>query len=287
MAHFLFIDESGHDHQKSPYEVLAGIAIEDHDLWNLIKAIHQAELQLFGVEYRQYHQEIKAKKILNTKTFRKAEMCPAIPLEERKALASACLKDGSKASKKHIAALSQAKLDYAREILELCSAFRAKVFASILVSPFDSSDINQDMLRKDYVLLFSRFYQFLDNQCDQSMGCIVFDELEKTQSRILVRQMERYYKRHFIGQAQSSRIIPEPFFVHSDLTTGVQIVDLLAYLISWGLRFGPLTKPSRPELSPYIELVKMLRFRSLDADESGNKKELWSTIAVFDNQADG
>lgn len=28
MAYFLFIDESGQDHKSSPYEVLAGIAIE-------------------------------------------------------------------------------------------------------------------------------------------------------------------------------------------------------------------------------------------------------------------
>ncbi len=25
----------------------------------------------------------------------------------------------------------------------------------------------------------------------------------------------------------------EPFFVHSDLTTGVQVADLIAYYISW------------------------------------------------------
>ena len=31
MAYFLFIDESGQDHRDSPYEVLAGVAIEDRD----------------------------------------------------------------------------------------------------------------------------------------------------------------------------------------------------------------------------------------------------------------
>jgi uncharacterized protein DUF3800 len=29
MAWFLFIDESGQDHREAPYEVLAGVAIED------------------------------------------------------------------------------------------------------------------------------------------------------------------------------------------------------------------------------------------------------------------
>jgi len=36
MAFFLFIDESGQDHHDSPYEVLAGIAIEDKYLWSFI-----------------------------------------------------------------------------------------------------------------------------------------------------------------------------------------------------------------------------------------------------------
>ena len=41
---------------------------------------------------------------------------------------------------------------------------------------------------------------------------------------------------------RATLIIAEPFFVHSDLTTGVQIADLIAYCISWGLRFGRMTK---------------------------------------------
>jgi hypothetical protein len=36
MAWVLFIDESGHDRKASPYEVLAGIAVRDRDLWPLI-----------------------------------------------------------------------------------------------------------------------------------------------------------------------------------------------------------------------------------------------------------
>jgi hypothetical protein len=45
----LFIDESGHDHKETPYEVLAGVAIRERDLWNLIQAIRNAELEFLGV----------------------------------------------------------------------------------------------------------------------------------------------------------------------------------------------------------------------------------------------
>jgi hypothetical protein len=43
MAHFMFVDESGQDHKESPYEVLAGVAIHDSALWNLICEVKLAE----------------------------------------------------------------------------------------------------------------------------------------------------------------------------------------------------------------------------------------------------
>ena len=47
---------------------------------------------------------------------------------------------------------------------------------------------------------------------------MVFDELEKSQSHLLTDQMRRYFADTVVGQQRSNRIIPEPFFVHSDLT---------------------------------------------------------------------
>ncbi len=45
MSYILFIDESGHDGKASPYEVLAGVSIEDRELWNLITAIQRIEIE--------------------------------------------------------------------------------------------------------------------------------------------------------------------------------------------------------------------------------------------------
>jgi hypothetical protein len=282
MAYFLFLDESGHDHRQSPYEVLAGIAVEDRDIWNLIRSIHSLELEVFGTEYRLYHDELKAKKLLNTKTFKKANSLPPIPIDERRTLAATCIKDGANTSWRAIAALSQAKLEYARKLLELCVSFRVRLFASILVSPLKGRLSNPDFLRKDFVLIFDRFYLFLESHPAETMGCIVFDELEKTQSRVLTRQMDKYFKNHAVGRAQASLVIPEPFFVHSDLTTGIQLADIVAYLVSWGLRFGPLTAPARAELAPYIDLLKPMRHRVVERAEGGVERELWSTVAIFD-----
>jgi len=40
----LFVDGSGTDRREAPYGVLAGVAIHERDLWNLIQAIRAVEL---------------------------------------------------------------------------------------------------------------------------------------------------------------------------------------------------------------------------------------------------
>ena len=72
MAHFLFIDESGYDSGRSPYGVLGGVAIEDRDVWNLIKAMQDAELRYFGTRYSVGQAELKAKKLVSAQVFRQA-----------------------------------------------------------------------------------------------------------------------------------------------------------------------------------------------------------------------
>jgi hypothetical protein len=61
MAWFLFIDESGQDHRQSPYEVLAGVAIHDANLWELIRELHNSEIAHFGRRYSDGTRELKAK----------------------------------------------------------------------------------------------------------------------------------------------------------------------------------------------------------------------------------
>lgn len=78
MSYFLFIDESGQDQKSSPYEVLAGVAVKDIELWNLIQRIHDLERELFGMRISEGSLELKAKKLLKRKTFRLAAQQPPI-----------------------------------------------------------------------------------------------------------------------------------------------------------------------------------------------------------------
>lgn len=118
------------------------------------------------------------------------------------------------------------------------------------------------MLRKDYVYLFERFYYFLEDKPGEPRGIMVFDEMDKSANHLLLGQMDKYFKKTTKGRYRAGLIIPEPFFVHSDLTTGIQVVDFVAYIISWNFRVGKLNKAPREELNRYLELIKPMRYRT-------------------------
>jgi hypothetical protein len=281
MAYFFFIDESGTDRQNSSYEVLCGVAIEDRDLWNIVTELKSLEVQLLGTRYGGQEREIKGRKFLKRKVFKQASSFAPIPIEERTLLSKKCIESGANADRKQMAALSQAKLDYVRKLLELCSRFRLKIFASICSEPIRETDDETDgLLRRDYVYAFERIYYYLEDKKQGDQGIIVFDELEKSKSHILISQLENYFKKSSKGRQRSGLVIPEPFFVHSDLTTGIQIADLIAYIISWGLRLKGMTEPIRPEMGEFGELIKPLRYITTREVGEIQNMQIWSVIYV-------
>lgn len=282
MAWFLFIDESGHDKGgASPYEVLAGIAIQDRDIWNLVNALHDAEIKNFGSRYSLGLAELKGKKLLKKKVFKHSELNVTIAPEEIASLAKAVLDVGAGADERHLKALATAKLAYVREVFDICARFRCKAFASIVEK--DANPTNAGGLRKDYGYLFERFFYFLeDAKSPQEQGIIVFDELEKSQSHLLIDQAHRYFKDTAIGKLRSSLIVPEPFFVHSDLTTGIQIADLVAYCVSWGFRLPLMTKPARKELAPFCEQIANIRYKATRERQGNPNFAIWSFTHITD-----
>ncbi|MCL4671878.1 MAG: DUF3800 domain-containing protein [Sphingomonadaceae bacterium] len=259
MSWVIFIDESGQDRRKSPYEVLAGIAIEDRKLWKLIRELSDLQENIFGMRlFEAYGVEAKAQKLLKSKVFRHAGQMDSILPADRTILARELLEDGGAVSRERLSALAQAKLAYVLEALELSRRAGAQAFASIV--PQTAPRPEAGMLRKDYSYLFERFYYFLNSRPDDPMGYLVFDELDKSASHLLLEQVSEYFVTTQKGRTRSRLIIPEPFFVHSDLTTMVQIADLIAYVISWGVRLAGMSEPHRPELDRFSEKVIRLRF---------------------------
>jgi hypothetical protein len=269
MSWMLFLDESGHDARQSPYEVLAGIAVEDRALWPFIQALRTRQEAQFGLRlFDAYGAEAKGQKLLNRKTFRLAAQKAPIDTATRQKLANKALTAGDQVKGDQLTALGQAKLAYVLDALRLCSSHRAIAFASIIPNDVERPENAFDFIRKDYAFLFERFFHFLNAHTSdpKPMGLIAFDELEKQQSQILLGQMERYFMNTSKGRVRSRLIVPEPFFVHSDLTTMVQIADLIAYVINWGFRLSggvrPMTKPRREELDPFATQIASLRYHA-------------------------
>ena len=259
MSWALFIDESGQDQRQSPYEVLAGIAIEDRKLWRLIRDLSDAQEEIFGLRlFEAYGSEAKAQKLLKKKVFTHAAQMPPFAADQRRTLAREILQDGTAVSRERLTALAQAKLAYVGRALELSRKAKARAFASIV--PQAAPRPAGGMLRKDYAYLFERFFYFLNSQAEDPMGYVVFDELDKSASHILLNQVSEYFLKTNKGRTRSRLIIPEPFFVHSDMTTMVQVADLIAYIISWGVRLNGMHAQRRPELDDLSRKVMRLRF---------------------------
>jgi hypothetical protein len=232
--------------------------VEDRKLWALIRALHDAELDHFGCRYADTEErELKAKRLLKTKVFRHAHGAEPFEHDNRRDLAKACLEDGKLALPVHHAALGQAKLAYVDKVLAIAREYECKAFASIV--PKAAPRPTDDYLRRDYSFLLERFYRFLRTQLGKPQGIVVFDELERSQSHLLIGQMRRYFLETGKGKNRQRAVIPEPFFVHSHLTTGIHLADLVAYIISWGVRVGGMNAPAREELTGCAAAVELLR----------------------------
>ena len=293
MAYLLFIDECGQDHKKTPYEVLAGISIHDSALWQLIQEIKSREYFYFGDFYNNDKQELKARKLLKNKIFRLASQSPKFESDLLPALAKDCLAHGPNSTRTEITALAQAKLIFLEELFDILKKYRCQVFASIInyrnPSPtlpiLDWSQI--DWLRRDYAYLFERFFYFLEDENQKTMsdemGIVIFDELEKIKSHILLEQMTGYFQKTNKGRQRSNFIIPEPFFVHSDLTTGVFVADIITYCINYAFRLDSMTEPKRDELDKYISPICDMRYLAKRVIPPINKtglSEMWSIAYI-------
>ena len=266
----LFIDESGQDHGEMPCEVLAGVAITQSNLWNLVKAIRSAEKEHFGDYLRNLRMsEIKAKKLLKRKRFRLARQKISIPEEELPGLAHATLLKGlaaqdaragsSTVTARELTGYSRSVLRFVDTVLDIAAAFDVRVIASVVDANAAKSE--RDVLRKDVVYLFERYFYLLKEECPERRGLVVFDELEKSKAKHLIERMAAYFLGTKTGRFRSSLIVPAPFFVDSELTTGVFLADLAAYVLGWAWRLNSMSQPSRAELGPYAGKLHEMQFR--------------------------
>ena len=276
----LFVDESGQDNVDMPCEVLVGMAIPQANLWNIVKAVRAAEKDHFGDYLRNMRiTEVKAKKLLKKKRFRHANQKIDIPLAELPVLSKSSLLKGiaaqgaganrSDITARELTGYSRSVLRFVDAVLDIAANHDVRVMASVVDAKASESD--RDLLRKDIVYLFERYFYMLNDCCPDRRGLVVFDELEKSQAKKLVQRMAAYFLGTSTGRFRSSLIVPEPFFVHSELTTGVFLADLAAYILGWGWRLPGMPQPARPELKHLANKLHDMQYRGQKPRSDGSE----------------
>ena len=167
-------------------------------------------------------------------------------------------------TREEFTAYGQACLLMARGIFDLVASHDGAIFAVAIPrnAPKPPADRQPELLRKDLVFLFERYFYLLEYA--NEMGIVVLDETEKMQDRRFVRMLERYFQETVVGRYRSTRIVPSPFFVASDMAYPVQVADVVIYALNWGFRLPQqgMSAPTRADIQDeFAGLIGRLQFR--------------------------
>lgn len=234
MSLLLCLDESGHDHRNMPYEVHGGIALHAKKLWPFVQALMTLEQACFGDRLSRFKKEIKGSHLLDKDRFKWAAQGGLIEDTLRRKNSLGFLNKGLNKqvpTRDEFTAYGQACLRMARGIFDLLASHDGRIIAVAIPRnlPQPPSDREPELLRKDLVFL-----------------------------------LERYFQETTTGRYRSTRIVPSPFFVASDMAYPVQVADVVIYALNWGFRlpqFG-MNAPTRPEIqAEFSGLIGSLQFR--------------------------
>jgi hypothetical protein len=282
-----FVDESGIDLKRSPCLVLAGVGIKERDVWPMAQAFDKLRVDCLRFPAEMAY-EVKGSKLLKTRVFKQAGTREPMPVQERNEAVERLLQKnnrGENAGALELAALAQAKLEFVNRALDLAADFDISVFASIVPREAPQQR-DRTFLRKDFSYLFQRIHCHVCDQKAEDHAVMIFDEQDPALSQRLLDQIHRYFIETDRGQQRAERMIPMPFFVHSDLTPAIQIADLVAYIVNWGLRMSRMPEPARDELRPYADKVFSLRYEGyevpLNRKLRKRGKKIWGIAYIPD-----
>jgi hypothetical protein len=268
-----FVDESGIDLKEAPHSVLAGVGIDEAKVWPFAQAFLRLKEDILRFPPDQVY-EAKGTKLLTRRIFQQALLAPLLPENDRSNAIENLLdtnRRGENAGFHELLALAQAKIAFVHASLDLAQEFGMKVFASVV--PRDApQQRDHSFLRKDFAYLFERIYCHVCDGPDHAHGVLIFDEQDRALSQNLLDQIHRYFVETDRGKKRAERMIPMPFFVHSELTPAIQLADIVAYIVNWGLWLPKMPEPSRTELKPLAEKVFALCYRGMQRDHQAGRR---------------
>jgi hypothetical protein len=287
MSYLLFMDESGHDRNTTPYEVRGGVALHARQLWEFIQAMRRSEEEAFGALLHEYGSEVKGSKLLNRERFRWAGQGPPLGDREARHHALAFLnsaREGRTPKQVEFTAYGQACLKLADEVFRLLRDHGAVVFASAIPRTAKKPSWTTDgqLLRKDHVFLLERFFYLLEEK--QEDGLLVLDETEKRHDRRFMTLVRRCFTKTGVGRRRTQWIVPVPLFVSSDLAYPIQAADVCIYCINWGFRLPErgMRAATRPEIEErFAESLYQLQFKG-DCYRGGHVFRTYGIVFVSD-----
>lgn len=288
MSYLFFMDESGHDHRATPYEVRGGFALHARELWSFVRDLERLEQDCFGVELQRYGSEIKGSKLLEKRRFEWAKQDAILEDEERHKHVKSFFRKGQQKqvpNRVEFTAYGQACLQMADGVFQTLFEHKATVFASCIPRGIKKAETfeAEAYLRKDQVFLLERYFYFLEKENEQ--GLLVLDETDKVADRKFVHRLEDYFRRSTVGKLRATKVVPSPFFVSSEMTYPIQVADLCIYCINWGFRAvvgmnEPFRKEIRQRFSPWLE---RLQFRGDGyKDNDGQVYKVFGIIFIPD-----
>lgn len=233
------MDESGHDHKTMPYEVRGGVSIASIKVFKFLCDLQKSEEKIFGCKLSEFKTEIKGSKLLGKERFKWASQADDLDDISRQAgvrrFLTAALEKRTP-TRNDFTAYGQASLKMATAIISLLYKYEAKIFACVIPKDVQKSKAfnHEDYLRKDHVCLMERFADFLKKRHED--GLMIMDQCEKSYDKKFKRQLSNYFLRTPSGKAQANWILPEPFFIESDVNYLIQVADLCIYIINTAFR---------------------------------------------------
>ena len=286
MSYLLFMDESGHDHKRMPYEVRGGIALHASQVWPFVSSMRNLERRAFGGLLHEYGSELKGERLFKAKNLRFAAQGPTLGDADRQESARlflAKLARSQPLGRREFTAYGQACAFMAAGFFDLLSRHRAKVFASMVPRGGNKGAGADDLdrVRKDQQYLLERYFYFLEDEGET--GLLVLDETDRTDDKRYLRRMERYFSRSVKGRQRAKRIVPAPMFIASDMSYAVQAADIAIYCVNWGFRIPErgIDAEIRQEVADLsAKALRKLQFRTQRQSKDGTLFESFSIFCV-------
>lgn len=202
-----FIDESWQATHDKKYKagVLSAVQIKSHDFNDCSKQIYN--LKIKHLDNRAGDIEIKGREILRNYLFE---------LESK--------------------GIQSKELNLVRDILAYMETLGIRLFASIVFSKedIDLACANVNQLERPFFFLFERIDLFMKENHPGLMAKLIFDDRGIQFNKKISKSVSNFFHKSSIGQSFSA-VIKVPFFAISSENVGIQMADIVAYIL--GSRF--------------------------------------------------